>query len=123
MPTAFARRGADLCFSMEITYIEALCGVKRKLLLPDGDELVIHIPGVVKAGVEWRITGRGLPHKPGRGDMVLNIIIKWPKKALTTTGWSRDLKLVPTTLIVARNVEKITSQQKDIWSSVIKSFL
>jgi molecular chaperone DnaJ len=123
MPPAFARRGCDLCYSMNVTYVEVLSGAKRKLLLPDGAESVIHIPGVIKAGVMWRIPGRGIPYNKTRGDMVINIIIKWPKHALTPQDWDKHRAMVPEEVINAKNVECVTSQQKELWASVIKSFI
>ena len=124
LPPAFCRRGSELCFSMEITFVEAVCGAKRKLLLPDGDEYVIHVPGVIRPGVNWRICQRGLPNgKKQRGDMVLNMVIKWPKHALTSEDWDQLKSRVPKDLIQPKNVVPVTDKQKELWASVIKSFV
>jgi molecular chaperone DnaJ len=125
LPPAWSRRGSDLCYSISINYQEVVCGAKRRMMLPDGEQYTIHVPGVIKAGVVWRIEGRGLPHPQSpetRGDIVLNFIIKWPHKVWIKADWESALTTVPKHEIKALGITKITHSQKDVWTSVIKSF-
>lgn len=122
LPPTFFRRDVDLCWTMRIEHWESLCGCKRRLKLPDDNIVSIQIPGIVKEGCEWKITGRGIPHVGNptlRGDLVINIIIKWPKNGLGRKELQKITNQMPDEALSAENVVRLNKDQKELWKTIM----
>lgn len=61
----FRMRGADLRYSMEIDFLDAVNGVSRQVTLPDGKTLEIRIPPGVRDGQTLRLRGKGASGEGG----------------------------------------------------------
>ena len=62
----FNMRGMDYRYHLEIDFIEAVNGVKKRVLLPEGETLDITVPSGVVQGQVLRLKGKGGPGV-GRG--------------------------------------------------------
>jgi DnaJ-class molecular chaperone len=74
----FAMRGADLRYRLEIEFLEAIRGAKKRLTLPEGKPLEIDIPAGVSDGQVLRLKGQGEPAigDAAPGDALIEIGIK-----------------------------------------------
>lgn len=62
----FNMRGMDYRYHLEIEFLEAANGVKKRVLLPEGETLDINVPSGVVQGQVLRLKGKGGPGV-GRG--------------------------------------------------------
>jgi DnaJ-class molecular chaperone len=62
----FNMRGMDYRYHLEIDFLEAVNGVKKRVLLPEGETLDISVPSGVVQGQVLRLKGKGGPGV-GRG--------------------------------------------------------
>lgn len=58
---SFARRGRDLRYTLEVTFLEAANGTKKRVTLPEGGALDLNIPAGVSDGQVLRLKGKGAP--------------------------------------------------------------
>ncbi len=74
-----SRRGADLHFDAEISYVQAVLGTEVLVPTLDGDVELTVPPGVAD-GAQLRLEGRGVPFldRPGRGDLVVTVRVEIP---------------------------------------------
>ena len=74
----FAQRGQDLRYSLEVDFIEAVSGAKKRVTLPEGGALDLTVPEAVIDGQVLRLKGRGAPGQAGAepGDAQVEIKIK-----------------------------------------------
>jgi molecular chaperone DnaJ len=86
----FERHGDDLLSRLSIEYSEAVLGGKKKIKNLEGKEIEVKIPQGIEAGEILKIKNQGIPHfrRFGRGDLLLQIKIKIPKKL---TAKQKDL--------------------------------
>jgi molecular chaperone DnaJ len=76
----YNRTGHDITTILEITVTDALLGTEKKLETLDGF-IQIQIPTGTEPGAVLRIRGKGVPRsRGGRGDLLIKIIIKIPRK-------------------------------------------
>jgi DnaJ-class molecular chaperone len=69
----FRTRGADVRYSMEVDFLDAVNGATRQVTMPDGKTLEIHIPPGAREGQTLRLRGQG---GPGNGsDQAGNALI------------------------------------------------
>ncbi len=61
----FNLRGADSHYTLTISFLDAANGVTRRIALPDGRTLDVHIPAGVQDGQVLRLKGQG---EPGIGE-------------------------------------------------------
>ena len=61
----FNLRGADAHYTLTISFLDAANGVTRRIALPDGRTLDVHIPAGVQDGQVLRLKGQG---EPGIGE-------------------------------------------------------
>ena len=61
----FNLRGADSHYTLTISFLDAANGVARRITLPDGRTLDVHIPAGVQDGQVLRLKGQG---EPGIGE-------------------------------------------------------
>lgn len=71
-------RGQDLRYSLEVDFVEAVAGAKKRVTLPGGGTLELTVPEGVSDGQTLRLKGRGAPGGPGgeAGDALVEIKVK-----------------------------------------------
>jgi DnaJ-class molecular chaperone len=74
----FSPRGQDLRYTLEVDFIEAVAGAKKRVTLPEGGTLDLAVPEGVTDGQVLRLKGRGGPGPAGSeaGDALVEIKIK-----------------------------------------------
>ena len=69
--------GGDIRYSLDVEFIEAACGAKKRIKLPDGGTLDMNVPAGVTDGQILRLKGKGEIGIGGqRGDALIEITIK-----------------------------------------------
>ena len=64
---AFTMRGMDYRYNLEITFLEAVNGVKKRVQFPDNETLDISVPAGIETGQTLRLRHKGGPGA-GRGE-------------------------------------------------------
>lgn len=74
----FAARGGDLRYHLDVDFLDAARGAKRKVPLPDGQTIDLSIPAGVRDGQTLRLRGKGQPGMGGgpAGDAYVTISVK-----------------------------------------------
>jgi DnaJ-class molecular chaperone len=74
----FAMRGQDAQYRLEIDFLEAVQGAKKRITLPDGGTLDVTIPAGVQEGLVLRLKGKGMPGAGGAeaGDALVEIAVR-----------------------------------------------
>jgi DnaJ-class molecular chaperone len=74
----FAMRGSDAQYRLEIDFLEAVNGAKKRITLPDGGTLDVTIPAGVEQGQVMRLKGKGMPGVGGApsGDALVEILVR-----------------------------------------------
>ncbi len=74
----FAQRGQDLRYTLEVEFVEAIAGAKKRVTLPEGGTLDLAVPEGVVDGQVLRLKGRGAPGQAGAeaGDALVEIKVK-----------------------------------------------
>jgi DnaJ-class molecular chaperone len=74
----FAIRGQDLRYSLEVDFLEAVLGAKKRVTLPDGGVLDLTVPEGVTDGQVLRLKGKGTPGSLGAepGDALVEIRVR-----------------------------------------------
>jgi DnaJ-class molecular chaperone len=74
----FAARGQDLRYSLEIDFLEAVLGAKKRVTLPDGGVLDLAVPEGVTDGQTLRLKGKGTLGSLGAeaGDALIEIKVR-----------------------------------------------
>jgi molecular chaperone DnaJ len=78
--TAFTRKGDNLYTELAVSVVEAVLGVKAKVLTLEGTAEVVVPPGT-QSGQVLRLRGRGLPRLSGegRGDLYVTVRVAIPR--------------------------------------------
>lgn len=73
-----AGRGQDLRYSLEVDFLEAVQGAKKRVTLPSGGTLELSVPEGVLDGQTLRLKGRGAPGMGGAeaGDALVEIKVR-----------------------------------------------
>lgn len=73
----FQRRGRDLRYSLDVAFLEAALGAKKRVTLPEGGTLELTVPAGVREGQVLRLKGKGAPGfgsgPPGDGLVEINV--------------------------------------------------
>ncbi len=74
----FGVRGRDVRYSLDVDFLEAAAGAKKRVTLPDGGVLDISVPEGVSDGQVLRLKGKGSPGLRGAepGDALIEIRVK-----------------------------------------------
>jgi DnaJ-class molecular chaperone len=74
----FGQRGRDVRYSLEVDFLEAATGTKKRVTLPDTGALDITVPQGVTNGQTLRLKGRGAPSRRGAeaGDALVEIRVR-----------------------------------------------
>ena len=62
---AFTMRGMDYRYNLEISFLEAVNGTKKRVQFPDNETLDISVPSGVETGQTLRLKHKGGPARPG----------------------------------------------------------
>lgn len=74
----FKMRGADVTYRLEVEFLEAALGGKKRVNLADGKSLDITIPAGTEDSAQLRLKGQGMPGQGGaaNGDAFVEISVK-----------------------------------------------
>lgn len=73
----FAARGRDVRYTLEVDFLEAATGTKKRVTMPDGGVLDLNVPEGVADGQTLRLKGKGTPGPRGEaGDALVEIKVK-----------------------------------------------
>jgi DnaJ-class molecular chaperone len=83
----FRARGADMRFSLEVGFLDAVRGSKQRIVLPTGDSLEVAIPEGTADGQTIRLRGKGGEGIGGgpRGDALVTLHVR-PHKMFRRDG-------------------------------------
>jgi len=71
-------RGQDRSYSLDVDFLDAVCGATRRLALPDGKGIDVKIPAGIDDGQILRLKGQGSPGRNGAdaGDALIEVHIR-----------------------------------------------
>jgi DnaJ-class molecular chaperone len=74
----FAARGRDVRYTLEVDFLEAAAGAKKRVTMPDGGVLDLAVPEGVADGQTLRLKGKGSPGALGSeaGDALVEIRVR-----------------------------------------------
>ncbi len=86
--SVFSRTGDDLVVKKELKVVDLLLGRKIEVPTMEGKTLKLEIPAQFNLKENLRITGEGMPRMGsyGRGDLLVDFILKAPKKVDAKTA-------------------------------------
>ncbi|GBD43496.1 Curved DNA-binding protein [bacterium HR40] len=72
------RRGADVRYHLTVDFLDAARGAHKRVTLPDGSVLEVHIPAGTESGQVLRLRGKGAPGIQGGppGDALIEIAVR-----------------------------------------------
>lgn len=75
---SFAQRGRDVRYTLEVDFMEAVQGAKKRVTMPEGGVLDLSVPEGVADGQVLRLRGRGQPGSSGgeTGDALVEIKVR-----------------------------------------------
>lgn len=90
----FHARGQDLRYHLEVDFLDAARGAKRRVTMPDGNTIEITIPPGVKDGQTLRLRGKGAPGfgKGEPGDALVTVSVS-PHQVFTRSGDDIEMEL------------------------------
>lgn len=76
--SGFAQRGQDLRYTLDLDFVEAVAGAKKRVTLPEGGTLDLAVPEGVTYGQVLRLKGRGTAGHGGgeAGDALVEVRIR-----------------------------------------------
>lgn len=90
----FHARGQDLRYHLDVDFLEAVNGAKRRVTMPDGNSIDIAIPAGLKDGQTLRLRGKGAPGigEGGPGDAMVTVSVR-PHPVFTRSGDNIEMEL------------------------------
>ena len=90
----FHARGGDTRYNLEVDFMDAVRGAKRRVTMPDGQGIEIMIPPGVKDGQTLRLRGKGAPGlgEGPSGDALITIGVR-PHPVFTREGDDIEMEL------------------------------
>ena len=76
----FGREGSNLTLTVPVTFPEATLGTKLKVPTLEGDPVTLKLPPGTSSGRVFRVKGRGVATKGGRGDLLVTVEVAVPQK-------------------------------------------
>jgi molecular chaperone DnaJ len=76
----FGRSGSDLTLTVPVTFPEAVLGADVKVPTLDGTPVTIRVPPGTRNGRTFRVKGRGVPTRNGRGDLLVTVEVAVPAR-------------------------------------------
>jgi DnaJ-class molecular chaperone len=77
----FTVDGSDLRLDLPVTLYEAVLGAKVRVPMLDGGAVELAIPPDTNGGRTFRLKGKGLSTKGGKGDLLATVRIVLPEKS------------------------------------------
>lgn len=68
--------GEDIRLALELDFVDAALGAKKRVNLPDGSTLDLNIPAGTETGNVLRLRGKGRPGPGGAGDALVEITVR-----------------------------------------------
>lgn len=86
-PEAAPQRGQDVRYTLDVEFLEAVQGAKKRVTLPGGGQLEINVPEGTADGQVLRLKGKGQPSRRGAeaGDALIEIKVR-PHDAFKRQG-------------------------------------
>lgn len=86
-------RGQDLRYHLEVEFLDAVRGTKRRVTMPDGNDIEIGVPPGLKDGQTLRLRGKGAPGfgQGKSGDALVTVTVR-PHPVFCLSG--DDIKMV-----------------------------
>lgn len=81
----FDREDADVTYRLEIDFLDAARGAKKRITMPNGKDLAVNIPAGVKEGQKLRLKGKGKALHGHKGDAIVELHIR-PHNLFTRKG-------------------------------------
>lgn len=78
--TVFGQAFAQVQTEIEISLTSAILGDKIQLQTSSGENITLNLPAGTQDGTTFRFRGKGQSFRRGRGDLLVTIRIKLPKK-------------------------------------------
>ncbi len=77
-PGGFSLRGQDVRYTLEIDFLEAVAGARKRVTMPEGGVLDLNVPEGVADGQVLRLKGKGTPGLRGgeHGDALVEIHVR-----------------------------------------------
>ena len=79
----FTRMGADLHSETKITFLQAVLGAEIEVATIDG-RVKYRIPAGTQSGTTFRLRGKGVPGRGGRGDQYVTVQVETPRNLTPT---------------------------------------
>ncbi len=76
----FRREGNDIHMRAEISFVEAALGGTIEVPTLEGKTMRLEIPAGIESGKIIRLSHQGIPSARGRGDMLIEVQVKTPKR-------------------------------------------
>ena len=94
----FTRDGADLRSEARVTFAQAVLGAEIEVATIDG-RVKYRIPAGTQSGAIFRLRGKGVPTRTGRGDQYVTVLVETPRNL--TQAQIEALKKFDSTLTAA----------------------
>ena len=98
----FGRKGHNLTLTVPVSFDEAALGAEIKVPTLNGSPVTVRLPPGTPTGRTLRVRGKGVPHKDGRGDLLVTVEVQVPAaldaktreavEAYRTATQGRDLR-------------------------------
>lgn len=75
-----AARGRDVRYRLEVDFLEAAQGAKKRVTMPDGRTLDLTIPAGLEDGQSLRLKGQGEKGPGGAGDVYVDVKVRASKR-------------------------------------------
>lgn len=72
----YAAPGEDIRLSLELDFVDAATGAKKRVNLPDGSTLDLTIPAGIETGRVMRLRGKGRQGAGGAGDALVEVTVR-----------------------------------------------
>ena len=100
------QKGADRSYKITVDFLDAAKGSTRRITLPDGKMLDMHIPAGIEEGQQIRLRGQGDTGPAGAGDALVEISInKHPQFRLEGADIHMDLPVNLADAVLGAKVE------------------
>lgn len=76
----FSQAFSQVQAEIEITLTQAVLGDKIQLKTGQGDTITLNIPADTQDGTNFRFSGKGNATKRGRGDLIITVRVKLPRR-------------------------------------------
>ncbi len=74
----FGRKGDNLTLTVPVSFDEAALGAEIKVPTLNGHPVTVKLPPGTPNGRTLRVRGKGVPHKDGRGDLLVTVDVQVP---------------------------------------------